>query len=112
MYYFRSKIKSTQQQQQPSRKDSLSTLKLEDLFGTVSFGGGRTTTNVVSPKIYQAYPNTVPQANLSTNRKSNYNNGVTNGIYDDEMKPGYSSASIGTTTSTSRRRPQQFLSNN
>ncbi|XP_037038192.1 serine/threonine-protein kinase dyf-5 isoform X2 [Bradysia coprophila] len=82
-----SKIKSSR-----PRKDSISTIKLEDLFGTSTYGR-------VSPVKY-LYPNTVPQTKGSTLRDL--------GIPDDDFKQGHSSANVGAT----KRRSQQFTYNN
>lgn len=86
-FLLRSKIRSSRQ-----RNDSIATIKLEDLFGTV--------TSRPSPVEYM-YPNTVPQARQSTLKSL--------GLSDEDMvKPGYSSASMAAT----KRRSQQFSISN
>lgn len=79
----RSKIKSSR-----PRNDSISTIKLEDLFGTSTLAR-------MSPVKY-LYPNTVPQTKGSTLKEL--------GIPDDDVKQGHSSASVAAT----KRRSQQF----
>lgn len=83
----RSKIRSSR-----PRNDSIATIKLEDLFGTA-------TVSRPSPTKY-AYPNTVPQAKGSTLQSM--------GLSEDDVKPGYASASVAAT----KRRSQQFSFNN
>lgn len=83
------------------RNDSLKTIKLEDLFGALSFGGR------ISPVKY-SYPNTVPVAKVSTYKSFGLNNSKNGDLHDDEMKPiTFSSATLA----TNRRRSHEFGSN-
>lgn len=81
--FVRSKIKSSR-----PRKDSISTIQLEDLFGTSTYAK--------QDPVKYLYPNTVPQTKGSTLKEM--------GIPDDDVKPGHSSASVTAT----KRRSQQF----
>lgn len=88
----RSKVKSSSR----PRNDSLATIKLEDLFGAISFGGRD------SPIKY-SYPNTVPQAKVSTFK----NMGLTDSDAHDDVEPkplAFTSASIA----ANRRRSHEF----
>lgn len=87
----RSKIKSSTR----PRNDSLASIKLEDLFGAISFGARDT-------PIKYSYPNTVPQAKVSTFK----NMGLTdNEALDNEPKPlAFTSANVAGT----RRRSHDF----
>lgn len=77
------------------RNDSIATIKLEDLFGAISFGGR------VSPIKY-SYPNTVPQAKVSTFKNMGL---IDNDAVDDEPKAlTFTSANVA----TNRRRSHDY----
>lgn len=86
-YIYRSKIRSSR-----PRNDSVTTIKLEDLFGSSTF-------YKPNPAKY-SYPNTVPQTKGSTLK------GLSE--YDEDAYPSHSSANVG----IGKRRSQQFSYNN
>lgn len=85
----RTKVKSTMK----TPTNSMKTIQLEDLFGSASFG------NKVGSSKY-TYPNTVPQAKVSTLKSFADLDGDTNA---DFKVAAYSSASL----SNSKRRYQE-----
>lgn len=77
------------------RNDSMATIHLEELFGPISIDGRGNTSKY-------AYPNTVPQAKVSSLKTF----GVFNDdSFDDDMKPvAFSSANL----MKNRRRSHEF----